>query len=97
MSTCHALLFLSALESLGFPLIEAAEHSLPVIAPDKPYVRELLGSNFYPIVDNHCSVNPLDLLDSMNRFLILPKIYSRLISKPLPVSDFSMLLMSMVP
>ena len=42
-----ALLFLSSFESLGLPLIEAAQLAKPVICPDLNYTRELLGSSPY--------------------------------------------------
>lgn len=42
-----ALLFLSSFESLGLPLIEAAEIAKPIICPDLIYARELLGDSAY--------------------------------------------------
>lgn len=42
-----ALLFLSSFESLGLPLIEAAQTSKPIICPDLVYSRELLGDSAY--------------------------------------------------
>lgn len=42
-----ALLFLSSFESLGLPLIEAAQMQKPVICPDLAYARELLGDSAY--------------------------------------------------
>lgn len=48
-----ALLFLSSCESLGVPLIEAAELHKPVVCPFLPYSRELLGgSPYYFCFDN---------------------------------------------
>ena len=38
-----ALLFLSSYESLGLPLVEAAEAQKPIICLDRPYSRELVG------------------------------------------------------
>ena len=42
-----SLLFLSSFESLGLPLIEAAQLQKPCICPDLPYSRELLGDSPY--------------------------------------------------
>lgn len=40
-----ALLFLSSGESYGLPLLEALWLDLPVICPDLPYARDILGEN----------------------------------------------------
>ncbi|MCX7221829.1 MAG: glycosyltransferase family 1 protein, partial [Burkholderiales bacterium] len=45
VSTC--LIFASEGEGFGLPLIEAAQHGLPVIARDLPVFREVAGSNAY--------------------------------------------------
>jgi len=47
MEEANALLFLSSCESLGIPLIEAATLNKPVVCPDLPYSRELLGDSSY--------------------------------------------------
>lgn len=44
-----AMLFLSEYESLGLPLIEAANAGKPVVCFDLPYSRELLGASPYYI------------------------------------------------
>lgn len=41
------LIFLSSMESLGLPLLEAVRYGLPVIAPSLPYAQEILGNSFY--------------------------------------------------
>ena len=42
-SEVDALLFLSTLESYGFPLVEAMFVGLPIVCPDLPYARALCG------------------------------------------------------
>lgn len=42
----HGLIFPSQSESLGYPLIEAVNYSMPIIAPNLPYVNALV-KNFY--------------------------------------------------
>lgn len=54
-----ALLFLSEFESLGLPLIEAADARKPVITFDLPYSRELLGSSPYYIKQDFRRDNPI--------------------------------------
>ena len=49
LSESYALIFLSSFESLGLPLIEAANRRIPVICPNLPYANELLGSSPYYI------------------------------------------------
>ncbi len=44
-SRADALLFLSGAESYGLPLLEALWLDLPVICPDLPYARDILGAN----------------------------------------------------
>ena len=43
-SKTDALLFLSSMESFGFPLVEAMYIGLPIICPDLPYARALCGT-----------------------------------------------------
>lgn len=43
--TCHALLSTSKAEGLGLPLLEVQHGGLPVIAPDAPVFREVLGDS----------------------------------------------------
>lgn len=47
LENSSSLLFLSSFESLGLPLIEAAQLQKPCICPDLPYSRELLGDSAY--------------------------------------------------
>lgn len=54
-----ALLFLSEFESLGLPLIEAAEAFKPVICFDLPYTRELLDDSPYYIKHDFRADNPI--------------------------------------
>ena len=54
-----ALLFLSEYESLGLPLIEAANARKPVICFDLPYSRELLGDSPYYIQHDFRGDNPI--------------------------------------
>ena len=54
-----ALLFLSEFESLGLPLIEAADARKPVICFDLPYTRELLGDSPYYIKHDFRADNPI--------------------------------------
>lgn len=60
-----ALLFLSSFESLGLPLIEATQLNKPVICPDLPYSRELLGDSAYFFADQ----SPESLCAAFTRFL----------------------------
>lgn len=42
-NSCHALLSTSKAEGLGLPLLEVQHGGIPVIAPDAPVFREVLG------------------------------------------------------
>ncbi|MCB0723551.1 MAG: glycosyltransferase [Ignavibacteriae bacterium] len=42
-----ALIFPSLTETMGFPLLEAQQCSLPIICSDLPYAREICGDNAY--------------------------------------------------
>jgi glycosyltransferase involved in cell wall biosynthesis len=53
-SEIDALLFLSKMESYGFPLIEAMYIGIPIVCPDLPYARTLCGDQaFY--FDPNCT------------------------------------------
>lgn len=41
--TCKGLIFTSRVETWGLPISEAMEWNLPVIVPDLPYAREVVG------------------------------------------------------
>ena len=45
--SADALLAASEGEGFGLPLIEAAQHGLPIIARDIPVFREVAGENAY--------------------------------------------------
>ncbi|MCK9510484.1 MAG: glycosyltransferase family 4 protein [Pigmentiphaga sp.] len=45
--TAHALIAASYTEGFGLPLIEAAQHGLPIIARDIPVFREVAGEHAY--------------------------------------------------
>jgi glycosyltransferase involved in cell wall biosynthesis len=49
-AACTGLIAASYAEGFGLPLIEAAEHSLPILARDIPVFREVAGKNaeFFP-------------------------------------------------
>lgn len=52
-SSCDALIAASLDEGFGLPLIEAAQHELPIIARDIPVFREVAGEHaFYFKADN---------------------------------------------
>lgn len=44
-NSCHALLSTSKAEGLGLPLLEVQHGGIPVIAPDAPVFREVLGES----------------------------------------------------
>ena len=46
-SFSNAVLFLSSYESYGLPLLEAADHLLPILCPYKSYAFSLLGKSPY--------------------------------------------------
>lgn len=45
VGSCHALLSTSKAEGLGLPLLEVQHGGLPVVAPDDPVFREVLGQS----------------------------------------------------
>ena len=81
-----ALLFLSEFESLGLPLIEAANACKPVICFDLPYCRELLGDSPYYAQCDSRGDNPI--CSAISRFLFdQPKPrQSVLVRKTFPIS-----------
>ena len=60
-----ALLFPSLAESLGLPLIESVDHSLPIIASSLPVFQELLGCSYYSFDPYSVS----SLISTLNNFL----------------------------
>lgn len=72
LSTADALLFLSKVESLGLPLLEAQQLNIPIIAPSCDYSHELLGQSFYSFKDDSFDISPIDLISAINTFLVEP-------------------------
>ncbi|CKH53087.1 glycosyltransferase [Bacillus cereus] len=54
---CDALFYSSAVETLGFPLIEAMSHEVRIFAPDLPYVKDVC--NKYAVLYRFCDSNHL--------------------------------------
>jgi glycosyltransferase involved in cell wall biosynthesis len=71
----QALIFTSAFESLGLPLIEARQAGLPVLAPELDYVRDVLDPDqvFDP-------ASPISIARAVKRFLGSEE-------RPLPLLD----------
>jgi glycosyltransferase involved in cell wall biosynthesis len=69
-SVASAVLMASEGEGFGLPLIEAAQHGLPIIARDLPVFREVAGEHaFY-----FAGILPTDLADALRTWL---KLYRR--------------------
>lgn len=66
-STC--LISASYGEGFGLPLIEAAQHKLPIICRDIPVFREVAGKNAFYFKANNCD----ELADSIVRWLEMYK------------------------
>ena len=64
-STC--LIAASEGEGFGLPLIEAAQHKLPIIARDIPVFREVAGDHAYYFN----GLDPLVLADALKHWLTL--------------------------
>jgi glycosyltransferase involved in cell wall biosynthesis len=62
-----ALLAASEAEGFGLPLIEAAQHKLPIIARDIPVFREVAGEHAYYFQGNE----PIDLANAVRAWLTL--------------------------
>lgn len=63
-----ALIFPSTAESLGLPLIEAAQHGLPILAPEMDYVRDIVTPS--ETFDPH---SPVSIARAVRRFLRAPE------------------------
>lgn len=63
-----ALIFPSTGESLGLPLIEAAQHGLPILAPEMDYVRDVITPS--QTFDPH---SPVSIARAVRRFLRAPE------------------------
>jgi glycosyltransferase involved in cell wall biosynthesis len=64
-STC--LIAASYGEGFGLPLIEAAQHKLPILARDIPVFREVAGENAFYFSGN----SPKELSESINEWIVL--------------------------
>lgn len=67
-SGASALIFPSLSESLGLPLIEAAGHGLPILAPEMDYVRDVVDPA--QTFDPH---SPVSIARAVRRFLGKPE------------------------
>ena len=65
--SARALLAASEGEGFGLPLIEAAQHGLPIIARDIPIFREVAGEGAYYF----CGEDPTALANALLRWLSL--------------------------
>lgn len=63
-----ALIFPSTTESLGLPLIEAAQHGLPILAPELDYVRDVVNP-----VQTFDPYSPVSMARAVRRFLGKPE------------------------
>jgi glycosyltransferase involved in cell wall biosynthesis len=54
---CDAVLFLSNDESFGIPLLEAAALKLPIIVPNLPYAKTILGDNYPYLYTANCAIS----------------------------------------
>ncbi|MBI5429899.1 MAG: glycosyltransferase [Nitrosomonadales bacterium] len=63
-----ALIFPSLAESLGLPLIEAARHGLPILAPEMDYVRDVVDPA--QTFDPH---SPISIARAVRRFMGKPE------------------------
>ena len=96
------LLFLSEMESLGLPIIEACINKLPIIAPKMDYITELIGHEYKYLFDssNDFENNVNSLINTLNIFLNdhsnqvyeLPKLKKDLIS----IEKFADLILKMI-
>jgi len=77
-STC--LIAASEGEGFGLPLIEAAQHEVPIIARDIPVFREVAGNHACYFIGN----SPRDLADTIQAWLHLFKEEKVKSSKELP-------------
>jgi hypothetical protein len=77
-ATC--LIAASEGEGFGLPLIEAAQHKLPIIARDIPVFREVAGEHAYYF----SGLAPLDLTNAVKDWLTLDKMANAPQSAPMP-------------
>ena len=65
------LLFLSEMESLGLPIIEACMNKLPIIAPKLDYMTELIGPEYKYLFNSsdNSEITINSLINTLNIFL----------------------------
>lgn len=92
-TVADALLFLSSAESYGLPLLEAMWLDLPIVCPDLPYARDILGENefFFKLSEPHSLIETLARLqaalargwraDWSNRRKLFPQSWSEVASR----------------
>ncbi|MCG2665028.1 glycosyltransferase, partial [Brevundimonas sp.] len=66
LSTC--LLYFSKVEGFGLPLIEAAQHGVPIIVRDAPVFREVCGEHAFYFPDG---LSPVEVAPYIERWLAL--------------------------
>jgi len=66
-ASCTCLIAPSEGEGFGLPLIEAAQHKLPIIARDIPVFREVAGDHAYYF----SGMEPADLAEAIKKWLAL--------------------------
>ena len=66
-ASCQALLIASEGEGFGLPLIEAAQHNLPVVARNLPVFRELAGEHVFYFEGS----KPSELAQALQQWLLL--------------------------
>ncbi|VXC01895.1 glycosyltransferase family 1 protein [Brevundimonas sp. G8] len=66
LSTC--LLYFSKVEGFGLPLIEAAQHGVPIIVRDAPVFREVCGEHAFYFPDN---LSPIEVAPYIEQWLSL--------------------------
>ncbi len=88
MKKSDALIFLSSFESLGIPLIEAANVDLPIIVPQLPYALELLGSNAYYLdIEKDFQTSLKEVLKKFKKDLSLKKVINSSIQPKIISTD----------
>jgi glycosyltransferase involved in cell wall biosynthesis len=71
----HALVYASAFEGFGLPLVEAARHGLPIIASDLPIFHEIGGDHprYFKLLDAADLAQKIqDALDAPTRKILAP-------------------------
>ena len=76
-----ALVAASANEGFGLPLVEAAQHGLPIIARDIPVFREVAGDHAFYFSDDR----PVPLASTFTRWFALAYQNRAPSSRPMPI------------